>query len=159
MQPGVKVYHRLIFLIKREVVRKAADLVRVYISCIDLLNSCAEFLLDDSLCEALVVAHHIHLLVLFNHIFLGLRCSLEDGSLTLRLLKVVLIVLGKNIAKVNTLVDQSRLNELECRINFVYLTIFMPAEKLAHEENQVQVFVLFLRSVRVICGTWCLEPL
>ena len=97
-----------------------------------------------------VVTHHVDFLFHLGYdlaLFLG---SFDDSLFALRLLEIILIVLSKDVAKVNALVDQGCLDQLQSQVHLIDLSVLMLAEQLAHEKNQVQVLRLFLRSMRVV---------
>ena len=114
VQPSVKVDHGLVLLVEAEVVRESSDHVGCDVRGPDLLKTIAEFLLNSSLGEARVVAHHIDFLLFCADLFAHLLCAFQYSSLALRLLKAFRVILGEDDSEVYTLVNQSGLNQLEC---------------------------------------------
>ena len=100
-----------------------------------MLKACAEFFLDDTLGETRVVAHHVNFLVLLNGSLPDFGSTFEGTTFTLWLLEIVRVILSKDVAQIDALVDEGRLDELECQIDLIDLTVFMLAKQFAHEED------------------------
>ena len=88
------------------------------------------------------MAHHVDFLLLLHMGLADLSGAFDGATLALRLLEVVCVVFGEDIPKVDTLVDEGRLDQLKREINLVDFPVLVSAEKFAHEEDQVEELAL-----------------
>jgi hypothetical protein len=147
MKPRIEVDDGLVLLVQGQESRQPLHLLRGDMRSIQRLDSAAETLLFDLLCESGVVHRHVYALLLFHFGLLTLLLLLQFlllrflRGLAPRRLGLFVRLLGKDNAEIESLVDQCCLDLCQGLLDLIGLSGLMWSEELAHEEGKLQNFL------------------